>query len=47
MRLMSFWTRPMVAAKNAVVAPKNITTACAFGASSNSGDSRATMRRRR
>ena len=33
----------MVAAKNAVVAPKNITTACALGASSNSGDSRATM----
>ncbi len=44
MRLMSFWTRPTVAAKNAVVAPKNITTACAFGASSNSGDSRATMK---
>ena len=43
MRLMSFWTRPTVAAKNAVVAPKNITTACALGASSNSGDSRATM----
>ena len=43
MRLMSFCTRPIVAAKNAVVAPKNITTACAFGASSNSGDSRATM----
>ena len=44
MRLMSFCTRPTVAAKNAVVAPKNITTACAFGASSNSGDSRATMK---
>ena len=43
MRLMSFCTRPMVAAKNAVVAPMNITKACAFGASSNSGDSRATM----
>src|SRR3981081_3599599 len=43
MRLMSFCTRPTVAAKKAVVAPKNITTACAFGASSNSGDSRATM----
>ena len=43
MRLMSFWTRPMVAAKNAVVAPMNITKACAVGASSNSGDSRATM----
>src|SRR6202012_5131897 len=36
--------RPTVAAKNAVVAPKNITTACASGASSNSGDSRATMK---
>src|SRR5258707_15256309 len=44
MRLMSFCTRPTVAAKNAVVAPKNITTACAFGASSNSGDSRATIK---
>jgi hypothetical protein len=44
MRLMSFWTRPIVAAKNAVVAPKNITTAWAFGASSNSGDNRATMK---
>ena len=43
MRLMSFCTRPTVAAKNAVVAPKNITTFCAVGASSNSGDSRATM----
>ena len=43
MRLMSFCTRPMVAAKNAVVAPMNITKACAFGASSNSGDNRATM----
>lgn len=40
---MSFWTRPIVAAKNAVVAPKNITTAWAFGASSNNGDIRATM----
>src|ERR1035438_5079805 len=44
MRLMSFCTRPTVAAKKAVVAPKNITTACALGASSNSGDSRATMK---
>src|ERR1700737_2080871 len=44
MRLMSFCTSPTVAANNAVVAPKNITTACAFGASSNSGDSRATMK---
>ena len=33
----------MVAAKNAVVAPMNITNACAVGASSNNGDSRATM----
>src|ERR1700744_2179491 len=33
----------MVAAKKQVVAPKNITTACAVGASSNKGDSRATM----
>src|SRR5665213_1726293 len=40
---MSFCTRPTVAAKNAVVAPKNITTAWASGASSNRGDSRATM----
>src|SRR5258708_21375591 len=44
MRLMSFCTRPTVAAKSAVVAPKNITTACAFGANSNSGDSLATMK---
>ncbi len=34
----------MVAAKNAVVAPMNITKACAVGASSNKGDSRATMK---
>src|SRR6201985_3773947 len=33
----------MVAAKKQVVAPKNITTACAVGASSNKGDNRATM----
>src|SRR6266446_6490027 len=44
MRLMSFCTRPTVAANKAVVAPKNITTACAVGASSNSGDNRATMK---
>src|SRR6202051_434345 len=44
MRLMSFCTRPTVAAKKAVVAPKNITTACALGASSNNGDNRATMK---
>ena len=42
-RLMSFWTRPTVAAKNAVVAPTMVTTASAFGARSNKGDSRATM----
>ena len=44
MRLMSFCTRPMVAAKIAVVAPMKVTKVCAFGASSNSGDSRATMK---
>src|SRR6185295_17052898 len=44
MRLMSFCTRPMVAAKNAVVAPTSVTNACALGASSNSGESRATMK---
>ena len=43
MRLMSFCTSPMVAAKNAVVAPMKVTKVCACGASSNSGDSRATM----
>src|SRR5665213_783187 len=43
MRLMSFCTRPMVAAKIAVVAPMKMTKVCALGASSNSGDSRATM----
>src|SRR5471032_1554109 len=43
-RLMSFCTRPTVAAKNAVVAPTKVTKAAAFGASSNSGDSRATMK---
>ncbi len=40
---MSFCTRPTVAAKNAVVAPTRVTNACALGASSNSGESRATM----
>ena len=43
-RLMSFWTRPTVAAKKAVVAPKKTTTPSATGASSKSGDSRATMK---
>ena len=42
-RLMSFCTRPTVAAKNAVVAPTIVTTAERVGARSNSGDSRATM----
>ena len=42
-RLMSFCTRPTVAAKNAVVAPTIVTTLSATGARSNSGDSRATM----
>ena len=32
-----------MAAKNAVVAPMKVTKVCALGASSNSGDSRATM----
>ena len=40
---MSFCTRPTVAAKNAVTAPTSVTTCSANGASSNSGDSRATM----
>ena len=43
MRLMSFCTRPTVAANIAVVAPMKTTNILAFGASSNSGDSRATM----
>ena len=42
-RLMSFCTRPTVAAKMAVVAPMKVTNASATGASSNRGDSRATM----
>ena len=42
-RLMSFCTRPTVAAKKAVVAPKKVTTVSATGASSKSGDRRATM----
>src|SRR6185295_19969238 len=40
---MSNWVRPTVAAKNAVVAPMNATTASALGAYSNKGDSRLTM----
>ena len=42
-RLMSFCTRPTVAAKNAVVAPTIITTLSAVEDISNSGDRRATM----
>jgi hypothetical protein len=41
-RLMSFCTRPTVAAKNAVIAPIQVTTVSASGACSNSGDMRAT-----
>ena len=43
MRLMSFCTRPTVAANIAVVAPMKVTKAAAVGESSNSGDNRATM----
>ena len=42
-RLMSFWTRPTVAAKKAVTAPTRVTTVSAVGLRSNSGDRRATM----
>ncbi len=42
-RLMSFCTRPIVAAKKAVIPPITVTTIRAFGAASNSGDRRATM----
>jgi hypothetical protein len=41
---MSFCTRPIVAAKIAVVAPIKMTKDLAKGASSNSGDKRATMK---
>src|SRR5919107_1621318 len=41
---MSFCTRPIVAANRAVVAPMTMTTVCAAGAASKSGDSRATMK---
>ncbi len=40
---MSFCTSPTVAAKKAVTAPTSVTTCSATGASSNSGESRATM----
>ncbi len=43
MRLMSFCTRPMVAANMQVVAPMKMTKAEASWESENSGDSRATM----
>src|SRR5688500_9533121 len=43
-RLMSFCTRPTVAAKNAVAAPTITTTIFASGAYSNIGDSRHTMK---
>ncbi len=42
-RLMSFCTRPTVAAKKAVVAPTIRTTLSAVGDSSNRGERRATM----
>ena len=42
-RLMSFCTRPTVAAKNAVAAPTMATTILASGAYSNIGDRRHTM----
>ena len=40
---MSFWTRPIVAAKNAVIEPIRITKSSATGACSKIGDKRATM----
>ena len=39
---MSFWNRPTVAAKNAVVAPMKVTKASAIGACSNIGEQRQT-----
>ncbi len=42
-RLMSFCTRPMLAAKKAVVAPMTRTKLSAVDDISNSGDRRATM----
>src|SRR5918992_33413 len=42
-RLMSFWTRPTVAAKKAVMPPMTVTTVRAAGANSKIGDRRATM----
>ncbi len=43
-RLMSFCTRPTVAAKKAVKAPMKVTTMSAVCDSSNSGDRRASMK---
>ena len=43
-RLMSFCTRPIVAAKKAVMAPMSVTNCSAFGACSKIGESRATMK---
>ena len=42
-RLMSFCTRPTVAAKKAVIAPISTTNSSATGACSKIGDRRATM----
>ena len=42
-RLISFCTRPTVAAKNAVIAPTNVTTFKASGAYSKTGDNLATI----
>src|SRR5476651_568103 len=39
---MSFWKRPTDAAKNAVLAPMNVTNSSATGACSNSGEHRQT-----
>ncbi len=44
MRLMSFCTQPMVAAKIAVQAPTMVTTVSAVSEYSNRGDMRATMK---
>ena len=43
-RLMSFCTRPTVAAKKAVVAPITVTITSAVWVSSNSGDMRQTRK---
>ena len=43
-RLMSFWTRPTVAAKKQVMPPIVITKVWAAGDISKSGDRRATMK---